>query len=58
MSEVNELLENYSTSTKTLIASALIVSDLRVDTHDDHKILKQLKTLYVSNLVNIFIHLC
>lgn len=57
MSEVNELLDNYSTCTKTLIASEFVVSNYcSVDTHDN-KILKELKTLYVSNLVKISVDL-
>lgn len=57
MSGVNELLNEYSTCTKTLIASAFVVTHCSVDTLNDNKILKELKTLYVSNLVKIFVDL-
>lgn len=57
MSDVNKLLDKFSTSTKTLIASAFIVSYCSVDTLNDNKILKELKSLYVSNLVKIFVDL-
>lgn len=51
------MLDSYSTSMIYLISSAFVVSNCSVDMEDENKVLKQLKTLYVTNLVKIFAYL-
>lgn len=55
MKEIVELLEDYGTCSKTLIASAFTVNYCCVDMHEENKTLKQLKTLYETNLVKIYL---
>lgn len=48
------MLDSYSTAMIHLMSSAFVVSKCCVDMKDENKVLKQLKTLYVTNLVKIF----
>lgn len=57
MKEILKLLDKYATSTKLLVASAFIFSNCCVDLREENKMLKQLKNLYVKNLVNTFEYL-
>lgn len=54
MNQTVELFDNYISGTKALIASAFILNHGCVDLTEDNKVLKQLKELYVSNLVITF----
>jgi len=51
------ILDSYSTSMIYLMSSAFVVSNCCVDMEDENKVLKQLKTLYVTNMVKIFANL-
>ena len=57
MNEIVAMLDDYSTSIKYLKGSVFVISNCCVDMHDENKVLKQLKTLYVTNLVNMFVNL-
>lgn len=57
MKKILKLLDKYATSTKLLVASVFIVSNCCVDLREENKTLKQLKNLYVKNLVNILKYL-
>ncbi|KAL4131729.1 hypothetical protein QTP88_009002 [Uroleucon formosanum] len=46
------MLDSYSTAMIHLMSSAFVVSKCCVDMKDENKVLKQLKTLYVTNLSN------
>lgn len=52
MNEIVAMLDDYSTSIKYLKGSVFVISNCCVDMHDENKVLKQLKTLYVTNLSN------
>lgn len=54
MKTILKLLDKYATSTKLLVASAFIISNCCVDLREENKTLKQLKDLYVKNMVNTF----
>lgn len=51
-----ELLDDYVTSIKTLVASASVVNNCCVDIHEDKNILVRLKTLYDSSMVKKMMH--
>lgn len=51
MNLIIEMLNNFANITKSLKASAFIAFNYCVNVTEDNKILKQLKTLYISNLV-------
>lgn len=53
MNEAVATLDSYSTSMIYLMSSVFVVSNCCVDMEDENKVLKQLKTLYVTNLVKI-----
>ncbi|XP_016657266.1 structural maintenance of chromosomes protein 5 [Acyrthosiphon pisum] len=46
------MLDSYSTSMIYLMSSAFVVNNCCVDMEDENKVLKQLKTLYVTNMSN------
>jgi len=50
-------MNEYAKCMASLLASAFIGNHCRVDMQEKYNILKKLKTLYVSNLVNKFINL-
>ncbi|XP_050443520.1 structural maintenance of chromosomes protein 5 [Adelges cooleyi] len=52
MKDVNNLLDNYATSLKTLIASAFILNNSGTDMNAEYSVLKQLRQLYLSNQNN------
>jgi hypothetical protein len=51
MQEVVELFDNYATASKTFTASAFIVNNCCENSDEETKMLKQLKLLYVANMV-------
>lgn len=51
-----ELLDDYATSIKFMVASAFIFNNRCVNSHEDDNILTQLKTLYDSNMVKKKMH--
>lgn len=55
MNGVVTMLDSYSTSMMHLIGSVFVVSNCGVDMRDENKVLSQLKTLYVTSLVKIFV---
>jgi len=57
MNEAVATLDSYSTSMIYLMSSVFVVNNCCVDMEDENKVLKQLKTLYVTNLVKIFANL-
>lgn len=54
MNKVVTMLDSYSTTMIYFMGSAFVVSNCCVDMHDEYKVLNQLKTLYVTNLVMVF----
>jgi len=57
MNGVIDMLDSYSTSLKYLIASTFVVSYCYIDMEEENKVLKQLKQLYATSLVWIFVNL-
>lgn len=56
MKRIIELFNNYANLIKSLKASSFIANNRCVNVKEDNKILQQLKSLYVSNLVKKFIN--
>lgn len=55
MKEIIDMLDNYATFLKSLVASAFAIKNCCVDLHDENKVLKQLRALYVTNMVMMFV---
>lgn len=51
MQEVVKLCDKYAAASKTFAASAFIVNNCCEDRDEENNILKQLKLLYLSNMV-------
>lgn len=51
MNEVVELLDNYAAASKTFVASAFILNNCCEGKDEESKLLKQLKSLYVTSMV-------
>lgn len=54
MEGANNMMDNYATNLKTFIASAFIIKNCDVDSYEEYKTLKQLRTLYTINIVIMF----